>query len=293
MVCGECQRIEDDIYRVGPYHEMRPVYEQEQRDHDSLADSLIQLGHRKIFKCSGKAFDNPDGTTIDVMLTTDAAGSSGFTRLPHKPFYSAEERPLREYLLKLHTEFTMVHGHAAFASVSLKDLEVGGPNMVFDAICRSLFLTLERSPNVKQFGTIYVGMDNTFSSNKNWTLFQGLACLVALGIAQKVKIIFRIVGHTKNEVDQLAGIVSNQITPNTYLTPQAWLQGLQDAIQNGDPSYTVAKADFNTLAPDYDAAFKAAFGQRKIAGIGRIQVARFTCHRTEDKATLFYQADPR
>lgn len=108
-------------------------------------------------------------------------------------------------------------GHGAFATVSLKDLETGGPNMVFDALCRSLHAILVMNPQVKRLGTVYVGLDNTVASNKNWTMFQGLACLVALGIARKLTPIFRIVGHTKNSVDQMAGIISNQITPQVTI----------------------------------------------------------------------------
>jgi hypothetical protein len=42
-------------------------------------------------------------------------------------------------------------------------------------------------------------------------------------------------------------------------------------------------AEMNILAPDYDKMFREFFGERKTAGIQRLQVGRLAAHPTEDK----------
>jgi hypothetical protein len=97
---------------------------------------------------------------------------------------------------------------------------------------------------------------------------------VALGICRKVKIIYRLVGHTKNEVDQCGGIVSNKIRSGIHLTPQIWLQNIKDSVKEGNQSYRVVDAAVETIHSDYDSEFKSIFGRNDIGGLARLQEIR-------------------
>lgn len=93
----------------------------------------------------------------------------------------------------------MVDKFGSLCTVHLPQLETVGSNACLNSIYRALYTVAKRT-GVKRIDTLFIGLDNTVKSNKNWIVMRGLSCLVALGVARKVKPIFRLVGHTKNEV---------------------------------------------------------------------------------------------
>lgn len=84
MVCAECQRLEDAITRLGLFHPDAKQLQQELAAHDELSNSLINLVERKIMKTRAKT--KPDSEEFDLVICSDAAGSSGFIRLVHYVF---------------------------------------------------------------------------------------------------------------------------------------------------------------------------------------------------------------
>jgi hypothetical protein len=126
-------------------------------------------------------------------------------------------------------------------------------------------------------------------------VFQGLAILVVLGIARKAVAIFRLKGHTKNEVDQLGGIMSNKLAPCTLLSPFHWLDKVKGVVTDTikDSSFVIREATFVSRIPDYDKSFKKFFQTRTVQNHSRIQIARFAPHNTEDSSTMYYREDPR
>lgn len=84
MICAECQRLEDAIRLLGLYNRDAKHLEQELVAHDELSNSLITLVERKIMKARVKT--KPDSEEIDLVICSDAAGSSGFIRLVHYVF---------------------------------------------------------------------------------------------------------------------------------------------------------------------------------------------------------------
>ena len=157
----------------------------------------------------------------DVSISMDASGGVLFKFLPHFNFFSSEEAQ-RHQLLKVHTMFSVVQGHATFLNAALTDLEKNGANMTLECIYRTLFSVLSankvKDPNAK-LRNVYVCLDNTVASNKNWTVMRGLAILVSLGICEKVKTTFPLLGHTKGDADAVMGTlqVNFYSTQLTYL----------------------------------------------------------------------------
>lgn len=135
---------------------------------------------------------------LSFFISSDGLGSRGFGYLPHKPLWGSE-KPGYNDMLELQVELTMVHNFFTIASIHLPQLETCGSNACLNALYGALYAVAKRS-GVKRIDTVYVGLDNTVKSNKNWIMMRGLSALVALGIVRKVKPIFRLVGHTKNQV---------------------------------------------------------------------------------------------
>jgi hypothetical protein len=50
---------------------------------------------------------------------------------------------------------------------------------------------------------LYLELDNTSHENKNQIVFGYLSMLVEMGIFQKVKVGFLLVGHTHDHIDQI------------------------------------------------------------------------------------------
>jgi hypothetical protein len=116
------------------------------------------------------------------------------------------------------------------------------------------------------------------------TIFQGLACLVALGIVEKAMAVYRKVGHTKNEVDQAGGVISRCIAPKTLLTPSIWLRMVEKSMSGRKKvCFTVKNAAFVHGCPDYSYLFRQFFGDPKLKGITRLQETRFAMSRTKEE----------
>jgi hypothetical protein len=199
----------------------------------------------------------------------------------------------RADLLNIHTELTMVHNHGVYPFVSFPDLEICGGDMTLQAIYRALYLSLKARPGVKRVLNLYIGLDNTVSSNKCWTVMRGLATLVALGIVEKVEPVFRLVGHTKNEVDQAGGCVSTKISGHDMLTPSKWMEKVVTSLKGKkDPCFEMRQGDFCTDGcPHYAAVFDQFYSStNQISGLSRMHIGRFAMDPVEDNVSFHMKA---
>ena len=156
---------------------------------------------------------------------------------------------------------------------------------------RSLYLSLKDRPRIKKIRTLFICLDNTCSSNKCWTIMHGMGTLVALGIAEKVIITYRLVGHTKNEVDQAGGIISKTISSKTMMTPDVWKERVEHAIHGHlTKCYDMKSVEFCCGCPDYTSQFiDEYFDTTQIMGLARVQEVRFAMHPTEDHVEFHYK----
>jgi hypothetical protein len=201
----------------------------------------------------------------------------------------------RDSLLGIHTELTMVHNHGVFAHVSFPGLEKCGGDMSLNAVFRSVYLSLKGRPHIKQIRTLFIALDNTVSSNKCWALMHGGSSLVALGVAEKVVITYRLLGHTKNEVDQAGGIVSTAIRHKQMLTLDKWTQEVECAMRSGKKTsncFNMRSVEFcDDGCPDYSYEFTTEYADTsKITGLARVQEVRFAMHPTEDYVEMHYKS---
>ena len=296
MVCKECERLNYLIDKCRSLESDKKEYQTLRDLHHQHADILIGRCEHNLHKAIESEESNPDAPAFHLSLNSDGVASDGLRFLPHKHLFHGGGTQ-RCDLLKIHTEFTMVHNHGTYAHVSLPDLETTGGDMTLNSIFRAVYLALRSKQDAtgqrKQIKTLFLCLDNTVSSNKCWAVLRGLGSLVALGVAEKVKLVYRLVGHTKSEVDQTAGIVSRAIQHQRLLTPDAWRQALLGAVQEGDPSYTIVEADFMTGCPKYSSSLRDAYGDYRVRNLTRVKVVRIAMHPTENRVEYHYKSDPR
>jgi hypothetical protein len=140
-------------------------------------------------------------------------------------------------------------------------------------------------------------MDNTLKGNKCLETARGLSMLVALGICEKVKCTFGLVGHTKGECDGVMGLLQTGLGHRLFLTLEAWREAIIKFVRaDSKKHFQVIDVEFVTLIPAYDKAFKEKFGNVNtfINGLSRSQIWRFVTNATcPSYSTLMtYQEDP-
>ena len=152
--------------------------------------------------------------------------------------------------LKVHVTGVMVHGpDQTLVFTHYQNVHTGGSltahllhlslRKVWKGIEETTASTVQaqNSPRCPQFPkTLTLQMDNSGKDNKNNTVFQYLALLVARGIFETVLVHFLIVGHTHDRVDQMFSCISRELQTNDALTH---IQ-LADSIKNGYTRDSVA-----------------------------------------------------
>ena len=172
MICHECQKLEGKISACSNYDPRRPRAIQNLLFHDQYANELITYCSAKQIKCRRKLIEKPSDTP-DIYLATDALGSYGLKFIPHKPFTSGEDREKSKFFLSVNNEFTMAHEHGTYVNASLTGLETCGANVTLDSLYKTLYMVAV-DKSYHRFNNVYIQMDNTVKSNKNWTVVQGI-----------------------------------------------------------------------------------------------------------------------
>lgn len=292
QTCAICEEYRAALEPLGSLDPLRVELETQWRTHEEHARSLDVRCASNRLKATNGENNNPGIPMIDVSLGSDGLGSFGLKWLSHRPFFGMKSMT-RDSLLGIHTELTMVHNYGVFGHISFPGLETCGADMTFNAILRSVYFSLKGRPRIQKIRNLYICLDNTGSSNKCWSMMQGMATLVALGIADKVTVTFRLVGHTKNEIDQAGGVISTAISRKKMLTLDAWKTQVEQSMHG------VQGLDFEMQSiefccdgcPDFSHEFKAEYFDTKlIKGIARIQEVRFAMHPTEDHVEMHYKS---
>ena len=294
MVCVPCEEFRAALEKLGSLDKNRPEIEAQLRLHTEHADALDLRCYNHGIKAVEGENNNPGCSKFDVSLASDGLGSFGLKWLPHKYFFGMQGMT-RDNLFNIHTELTMVHNYGVFGHVSFPGLEVTGGNMTLNCIYRSLYLSLKGRPHIQQVRNLTVALDNTVSSNKCWSVMHGLSSLVALGVVEKVIITYRLVGHTKNEVDQAGGVLSEKIKKKTMLTLNAWKEAVESAMRGRSEEtkcFNMQSIEFcEGGCPDYKFGFCEEYDPTvNITGLARVQEVRFCMHPTEDHVEMHYKS---
>lgn len=150
-----------------------------------------------------------DMNMSDVSLVADASGGMGTVFHPHMHYFHKNEVQRHE-LLKVHCMFVKIQGYGIHIFRGISKLEpTNGANFTLESMYQTILAYL-REKRISRPGhlirVLYVQMDNA-KGNKCWTVYAGLAVLVAYGIVQKVKISFGVPNHGHTDIDGSIGTV--------------------------------------------------------------------------------------
>ena len=154
-----------------------------------------------------------------------------------------------------HLTLTMVHGMGTKCYVT-RDNIAGDPNLTIECLQR----TLEWVEEVR--GTLppqlYVQVDNCWRENKNSSLVNWLASLVERGLFPGgIELGFLPVGHTHNEVDQIASRISVALRRRDIHTPAQLMAMLKECFVGLDVELLTKVADTKSfLNPGQNEAWK-------------------------------------
>jgi hypothetical protein len=288
QVCVACEEFRQSYEALGSLDPKKCEIQAQWNTHNAHANALNLRTFKNRVKAIEGEDNNPGIRALDVSVGSDGLGSFGLRWISHKPFFGMSGMS-RDNLLGIHTELTMVHNYGVFGHVGFPGIETCGADMTLNAIYRAVYLSLKGRPHIDKIRNLYISLDNTCSSNKCWTVMNGMASLVALGIAEKVVITFRLVDQ--DEVDQADGIVSNKISKKTMMTLDAWKEQIENAMRSqSGRCFDMRSIEFcYGGCPEYSHEFKAEYAdKRKIKGLARVQEVRFAMHPTEDRVEMHY-----
>ena len=137
-----------------------------------------------------------------------------------------EERSIDR--LHHHLTLAVVHGHGTTCYVT-KDNVFSDPNLTIEVLQR----TLNDVESARGYlpNALYLQLDNCSRENKNSALFNWLGSLVERGLFPGgIEVGFLPVGHTHNEVDQVASRISIAVRHREIQTPIEMVQLLQESF---------------------------------------------------------------
>lgn len=164
----------------------------------------------KYYKHRRKAM-SPEGRKRYLSMIIDGMDQKK-TYVPVMGSRIKDESPLVQRLIGV-----KVHGHRSYVFI-VDDNTPGGANLIADIVRRVLNDLNTRGELPYQNPTLYLQVDNC-SENKNKVVFGFLTHLVRLGIFQKIKVGFLMVGHTHEDIDQMFSTISGHLQKESVLCP--------------------------------------------------------------------------
>ena len=203
VICTVCDAYHSRLRKVKSLEE-REQLKKMRRNH--LDKQTLQ--REKYYKHKGKAVANPNKYMSIIFDGMDQKK----THLPVWSRYTKDESPLEQRLIGV-----KVHGIRNY--VFLVDASVpGGSNLMIE-ILRRVLLDLEAKGELPtKDPVLYLQADNC-GENKNKVLFGFLTHLVRLGVFQKIKVGFLMVGHTHEDIDQFFSVLAGHLLAPHVICP--------------------------------------------------------------------------
>ena len=141
------------------------------------------------------------------------------TFLPH--FRDKSKDVANMWKLKMHVTGSIVHGRGVYGFFDMGQWPHAS-NLTITVLENILYMYRNEIPP-----TLYLQLDNCGRENKNRFVFSFCSLLVELGIFDKVKISFLMVGHTHEDVDQLFSRFSSWLKHRNAESLPALLDGFE------------------------------------------------------------------
>ena len=132
--------------------------------------------------------------------------------------------------LHQHLSLVMIHNMEIICYVT-RDNVASDPNLSVECLQRSL-RHAEEQLNGRLPPVLYLQLDNCWRENKNRTLLNWLGSLVERGLfSEGIEVGFLPVGHTHNEVDQIASRISIAVRNRDIRTPLQMMALLKESCE--------------------------------------------------------------
>ena len=277
LVCGMCAELDVTI-STAKTDEERNLARIKLKRHIDHA-----VAHRQHYRFLRAKATDPANRNRDISMIADAAGGTGSTFHPHVAI-PAKDEPERHTLLKVKCTFTKIHGLGTNIVVSYPDLEVQGGNLVLECV----YIAIKKfmaARNITRIRNLYLQLDNT-NSNKCWSLFAGLAALIEIGVCQKVKVSYCVVGHTHEDIDAIIGTVITFLRARNVLT---FAEFRAACIASISKVYSkLLDVDQLISIPSYSSILEG-FCDGNINGISSAHVVRLTAKSDRSGINMHYQ----
>jgi len=177
---------------------------------------------------ANEAVMNPGGV-LSIAL-------DGTAQLPRGlPQFATTVHGDEKSLNRLHHHFTLavVHGMGTRCYIT-RDNIASDPNLTVECLQRTL-MWAEGQRGGSLPGRLYIQVDNCWRENKNSVVLNWLSSLVERGLfPDGIYLSFLPVGHTHNEVDQVASRISIAVRDRDIHTPEELVKCLREAFDDMD-----------------------------------------------------------
>ena len=184
---------------------------------------------RKYYKHSEKARRNP---TKYLSIIIDGMDQSK-TDLPH--FSRKAKAVTGMTLLKTHLTGVIVHGLDILGYWDIRQWPHAS-NLTINILLEVLTSMKDKLPPVW-----YLQMDNCGRENKNRFVLAMCCYLVELGIFQKIKVGFLMVGHTHEDIDQVFSRFSTWLNRHSATTQEKLMTGFETSYTPRPRSFQVER----------------------------------------------------
>ena len=186
-------------------------------DERESAKKALQSHYIMVKKERAHCYGNAVRAVLNPRMTLSIAqdGTSQLPRgVPQFPTAIHGEEKSTERLAHKFT-LTMVH-HLGTRCYAVRDNVFNDPNLTIECLQRTLKWVEESQGFLPPH--LIVQLDNCWRENKNSYVVNWLASLVERGVFASVELSFLPVGHTHNEVDQVASRISIALRHRTIAT---------------------------------------------------------------------------
>jgi hypothetical protein len=217
VVCTVCDAYHSRLRKVLTVRD-RDAIKQMRRAH--LNKQRTQ--REKYYKHKRKAIANPNQYLSIIMDGMDQKK----THLPVWSRYTKDESPMEQRVVGV-----MVHGIRNYAFV-VDSTVPGGTNLMVDILLYVLKDLDSRNELPFLNPTMFLQVDNC-GENKNKVMFAFLTHLVRLGIFEKIKVGFLMVGHTHEDIDQFFSVIAAHLKMPNVICPdlETFIAELQKAFK--------------------------------------------------------------
>lgn len=162
----------------------------------------LQLAQRTQYSHNKEKATNRPRIYLSIAIDDVDRDKASF---PKAPNYNSDQQKLNPWAL--HVTAVIVHGPEGFTKVyTWYDEFPHDCNVLIECLLRTLRTVQEQREDGQLPPVLFLQLDNARTNKNKWFIWF-LSLLVEIGIFDKIKLSFLMVGHTHNDVDQFFSLL--------------------------------------------------------------------------------------